>query len=278
MIKFYDLNSINSTLSQAKKLYCSDNLNYGLKLLPAKLALAKRYIQANNDHVIQFLIIDLDHDNPLIWEDVNLAAPNFIVRDEIKNTSHLIYAIETAIPKDYINGSKALNYFAKIQQEYTRLLKGDPNYVNVITKNPNHKGWVTTNPHYFYAYTLDELADYVILPERITKKSAIGEGRNCWLFDTVRKWAYREVLFYKNHGANYQDFYQVVLNRLEKINIFPTSTPLDFNEIKAIAKSISKWTWAKFTAEKFSQIQKARRRKSGQQKEKQKSMRLISYE
>lgn len=259
MIKVYSLEEFNASLSS--KPYCSNDLSQGLLIQPKAKAINYKYIQVN-DNYIKCLVIDLDHNNPLIWENMGLPAPNFTVRDEIKNTSHLIWCLDSPIYKDYINKAKNLAYFAKIQQTYTELCKGDKAYIGLIAKNPNSSAWLVSNINRFYAYSLDELADYVILPERITKKSAIGEGRNCWLFDTVRKWAYREVLFYKNHGANYQDFYQVVLNRLEKINIFPTSTPLDFNEIKAIAKSISKWTWAKFTAEKFSQIQKARRQKS----------------
>ncbi|MGY4674304.1 glycosyltransferase [Ursidibacter arcticus] len=158
----------------------------------------------------------------------------------------------------YVNSA----YFAKIQQAYTEICKGDKAYINLIVKNPNHSCWLTTQFNYKYAYTLDELADYIVLPKAIVKKQAIAEGRNCWLFDTVRKWAYREVLFYKKNNATENDFFNVVLNRLDSLNIFENAPPLLFNEIKAIAKSISKWTWRHFSEQKFNEIQKARSKKA----------------
>lgn len=262
-MKLYDLKDLNANLSTSKKIYCSDNLTFGLQLRSPDIALQKLYIQANNQTAIKLLVIDLDHNNPLIWEDVGLPAPNWIVRDKNKNTSHLIYVLENFITKDYEKFGKNLAYFAKIQQAYTKLLNGDPNYVGLIMKNPNHQHWAATNTNPFYFYTLNELADYVDLPTKIIKKNAIGEGRNCYLFDTVRKWAYREVLFYKANQATQQDFFNVILNRLDKLNCFANAPALEFNELKAIAKSISKWVWVHFNATAFSQIQSARGKKSG---------------
>lgn len=271
MIKVYSLKEFNASL--ALKPYCSNDLTKGLKIRTKEQAIKHKYIQVN-DNYIKCLVIDLDHANPLIWEEAGLPAPNFIVRDKVKNTSHLIWCLDSPIYKDYIHKAKNLAYFAKIQQAFTERCNGDKSYVGLIAKNPNSPAWLVGNINRFYAYSLDELADYVILPERITKKSAIGEGRNCWLFDTVRKWAYREVLFYKQNQATFEDFYNVVLNRLDKLNIFPSSQPLEFNEIKATAKSIAKWTWAKFNPEKFSQIQKARR----QQRKDTKQLNILKEE
>ena len=251
----YDINTFNSSL--AKNPYCSDDLAYGLKIRKKEQALNYRYIQAN-DNYIKFLVIDCDHVNALIWEDGRLPAPNFVVKNRENGHFHLVWALSDPIYKDYINKAKNLAYFAKIQQVYTEICQGDKAYINLIVKNPNHKHWITQNINHFRAYSLDELADYVVLPKTITKKQAIGEGRNCWLFDTVRKWAYKEVLFYKANKAKEVDFYNVVFNKLEKLNMFDNAPALLFNEIKAIAKSISKWTWKHFSAEKFSEIQSNR--------------------
>lgn len=274
----YDLKQLNSILTTPKLVYASDNLEYGISLQPSQKALQKAYIQANNQKAINLLVIDLDHNNPLIYEEVGLATPNFIVRNKEKNTSHLIYVLENFITKDYERFGKNLEYFALIQQAYTHALKGDLNYVNLVMKNPNSKRWVTTNPNPFHWYSLNELADYVTLPKRIVKKEAIGEGRNCWLFDAVRKWSYKEVLFYKNNGATQNDFYNVILNRLEKLNCFENAPSLNFNELKNIAKSISKWVWSRFSAEKFSEIQSARWQKQINVRKTKSQERLNSYE
>ena len=258
-MKVYDKNFLKSKLSTtAKKLYCSNDLTYGLRLLPVKYAIEHKYIQANNDKAIMFLVIDLDHNNPLIFEEVGLPAPNFITISDT-GTSHYCYILTYPIFKDYAENAKALTYFAKIQQAYTNALKGDCQYVGLVMKNPlNEQQWKVWNVNHFYTYDLYELADYVDLPKTITKKQAVGEGRNCFLFDTVRKFAYKEVLFYKANKATLTDFYNVILNRLEKSNVFEKAPPLNFNELKAIAKSISTWTWKNFTADKFSEIQTAR--------------------
>lgn len=275
MSLYYDKNDFRARISKAQKIRCTNHFDDGTKLLPVELALNKRYLQVNNDKVIAFLVIDLDHNNPMIWEDVGLPAPNFIVKrslkhyknrhvenyETLKNTSHVIYALEAPIFKNSLENLKTLTLFAKIQKVYTTLLKGDPLYVNVFAKNPLSEHWQCIT-NFARAYSLYELADYVELPRLISKREAIGEGRNCWLFETIRKWAYREVCFYKQNNATENDFRNVLLARLEKINIFENSQPLGFNELKNIAKSVSTWTWQRFSPDTFSEIQSNRRKKS----------------
>lgn len=261
-MELYDLNKLNSIITQPNLIYATDDLTYGIALQPSSKALKRAYIQANNQKAINLLVLDLDHPNPLIYETVGLATPNFIIRDKSKNTSHLIYILENFITKDYERFGKNLKYFALIQQAYTKALNADPNYTNLIVKNPNNARWLTTNPNPYRAYSLDELADYVELPQKLTKKQAMGEGRNCYLFDTVRQWAYREVLFYKNNQATQSDFFNIVLNKLEKLNYFENAPSLAFNELKNIAKSISEWVWERFSNAEFSRIQSNRRKKA----------------
>ena len=262
-MELYNKDTFKKRLLKTKKIYCSNDLKrLGLKLLPVALALNHQYIQVNNDKFIQFLVIDIDHTNNLIYEQKNLPPPNFIAMNKMSWTCQYIYALKTPICKaDYEKNKKALYLFALIQQEYTRLLEGDPLYVNMIAKNPLHEQWYTITPNYFYPYELWELADYITLPKKIYKRNAIGEGRNCYLFDTVRKFAYREVLFYKNNSATETDFYGVIYQKLQKLNVFNNSLPLSENELRNIAKSITKWTWKHFSCEKFSGIQMKRSHK-----------------
>lgn len=248
------------TASLHDYLLCTNDPQCGTKVRSKATALKHDYIQFN-DNYIKFLWLDLDHEDVYIWEKVGLPAPNFVVRNKDNCRSHLVWALEAPIYKDYESKAKNLYYFAKIQQAFTEKAKADTAFVGLIGKNPVSDNWHVFQPNRHYPYTLDELADYVELPQHITKKQALGEGRNCWLFDTVRKWAYKEVLFYKTNQATQNDFYNVVLNRLEKINMFENAPPLDFNELKGIAKSVSKWTWKHFSAEKFSEIQQKRSHK-----------------
>lgn len=247
-------------------LLCSNDLKYGSHLRKKAYALKHHYIQFN-DHFIKFLVLDLDRKNCFWdWHDRNLPAPNFIVSNPKNGHCHYIYALQAPICRTDNARLKPLEYFAKIQQAYTKALDADPQFAGLLTKNPNSLKWHTAQFEK-EPYTLDYLADFVDLPQKITKREAIGEGRNCFLFHSVRKWAYREVLFYKANGAKQEDFYRVVLARLEKLNIFTNASSLGFNELKAIAKSVSKWTWRNFTLAKFSEIQTARAKKLAQQRE-----------
>lgn len=254
-MSLYDLKTFNSNLPY--KPYCTDFLQLGLKIRALEKALKHKYIQVN-DNYIKFLVIDCDHTNANIYIDANIAPPNIIIRNPLNGHFHYVYALAYPIYKDYQNKAKNLAYFAKIQQAYTNLCKGDTNYINLIAKNPNHNHWQTTHINHFYPYSLDELADYVTLPQRLTKKQAMGEGRNCFLFDSIRVWAYKQVLFYKNNQATYTDFYNLLLDRLQKLNTFQNAPSLAFTELKAISKSVAKFCWSNFSNEKFSQIQTVR--------------------
>lgn len=278
MESLYTIEEFKATLSKAKKVYCSNDLEYGVRLLPVNIALNHHYIQVNSQKVLKALVIDIDHDDLMIF-DGKVAPPNFVVSNKHKKGGHLIWMLEVPIHKEYIEYNKALIYFAKIQQAYTKKLKGDVNYVNMITKNPCKSDvWNVWNVNHYYAYQLAELADYVELPKKILKREALGEGRNCFLFDSIRKWAYREVLFYKENGATFEDFRNVVLSRLEKNNIFENCLPLGFNELKNIAQSISKFCWKNFSVEKFSEIQSYRGKQSGKSRQEKVEKRLNEYE
>lgn len=263
-LKLYDKNHFNANLPI--KPYCTNDLGWGLLIRPREQALEFKYIQSNH-LMIKFMIFDLDYEDAFYaYEEKGLPTPNIISRNPVNGHCHYIYFLKTPVCKTDNGRLAPLKLFAKIQQAYTEKLSADKGFVGLITKNPNHEDWDVFSP-IGKAYELEELAEYVTLPKYITKKEAVGEGRNVFLFDTVRKWAYNEVLFYKKHGANLEDFIGVILNKLEKTNTF--AVPLGFNELKAIAKSIGKWTWRNFSIEKFSEIQTERSHKRKSVKNKQ---------
>lgn len=54
---------------------------------------------------------------------------------------------------------------------------------------------------------------------------------------------------------------RAVLGQAEKLNIF--TPPLSFSEVKAVSRSVARWTWRQFSDEKFSTIQSARGKRGG---------------
>lgn len=240
-------------------LLCSNDLANGTHYRRKRFALKHDYIQFN-DFYIKFLVLDVDRPcSALDWYDLKLPTPHFVVKNPENTHCHYVYALEMPICRTDNARLKPLEYFAKIQQAYTERLKADPNFAGLLTKNPNSPTWeVFQFGNDLTPYTLDFLADFVELPKRLLKREVIGEGRNCYLFETVRKIAYKEVLFYKTNGAKQEDFQNFILAKLEKLNTFNNAPSLDFKELYHIAKSVSRWTWRNFTIAKFSEIQTAR--------------------
>ena len=78
---------------------CSDN-KIALHIRPREYAIRRSYMQVNRPDMVSWLVFDLDHGNPNIWDDQDLPPPNFIVRDKHKNTAHLYYAIVSVCKSD----------------------------------------------------------------------------------------------------------------------------------------------------------------------------------
>lgn len=116
--------------------------------------------------------------------------------------------------------------------------------MGLITKNPTSKKW-----HVFgvlnHSYELDELAEWVSInhPHKTHQKASecSSLGRNCYLFDRLRKWSYQAVR--KHRGGDYKTWYAEVLSKAYEYNEF--SIPMVDSEIKAISKSVAKWVWQK---------------------------------
>ena len=125
-------------------------------------------------------------------------------------------------------------------------------YSGLLTKNPVDRDWEVTllNPRPF---ELGELADYVDLetkPKKTEneKNEVSGLGRNCMMFDVVRKWAYKAIRACLKGG--YDSWYQKVLNMSLSANS-AFLDPLPYSEVKATAKSIAKWVWRNHTSAEF---------------------------
>jgi hypothetical protein len=135
---------------------------------------------------------------------------------------------------------KPKNYYSAVERTLNNRLGGDVFYSGLVTKNPLNPYWVLDYCN--ASYTLEELSEYCgTLDDSIQLSIDISfkEGRNCQLFDQVRNWAYM-------HIKDYSSFIQwnsAILSHCENENQF--NPPLPYSEIKSVAKSISKWTWAR---------------------------------
>lgn len=244
---------------------CSDDLSHGLWRAPLNEALRQPYIQANPQRRIWALLFDVDRElAALSWEDAHLPPPTWTAMNPKNGHAHLAYMLKTPVAKSDAARLKPLRLLARIQHAMTAALDADRGFIGLITKTPTHERWRTAiwRPE---PYGLDELREWLPddlqLPKRIKKTEAMGYGRNVSLFESLRQWAYRN----RRHFQRYDAWLSACLGHAEQINTF--NTPLGFNEIKATAKSVAKWTWQNFdiaaSDARFSALQAHRGRKGG---------------
>ncbi|HDQ6897429.1 TPA: replication initiation protein [Escherichia coli O174:H8] len=241
--------------------YHTDDLAFGLRISGKGRALLARYIQQNQPHAQFWLVFDVDREGAAIdWSDRNAPAPNITVKNPVNGHAHLLYALNIAVRTAPDASVKALKYAAAIERALCEKLGADVNYSGLICKNPFHLEWQVMEWRE-EAYTLDELADYLDLSASARRSidKHYGMGRNCHLFETLRKWAYRAI---RLGWPDYERWLEAVIQRVEMLNS-QLPVPLSEAECRAIGKSVAKYTHRKFSPEGFSAVQAARGRKGG---------------
>ncbi|MGN5621853.1 replication initiation protein [Acinetobacter sp. Brlt_5] len=230
-----------------KKPYASDNLNYGVKIYSKDAALLKVYLQPNHPYYLHNIVFDLDYEASLVeilYSKTGLPLPNLIIENKENGRSHAIYQLKSPVYKTDASKQKPIIYLNAIQRTLQHVLEADANYTGLICKNPLNDRW-RTNTLRHTPYSLDELAnkleiDWKQISKPIKQEEAVGLGRNCYIFHKARHWAYCSIR--KHRGATYNTWLQSVLDHCLKLNEGITE-PLGYNEVKGIAKSISRYCW-----------------------------------
>lgn len=227
----------------AHKPYCADDLLYGLKIRPKKTAINMQYIQGNQPCMFHYFFFDIDRsDAVMAWHEENLPMTYWTAQTQKNGHAHLCYKLEIPLCTSEFGSQKAIAYASKVQAGLANKLGADVGYSHLITKNPFHKDWRVT----FWteqAYTLDYLADFVELPKKLSKEQEVlGLGRNCIMFDTVRKWAYKAIRAHR--GSTFDVWLGEVLKQCKNVNN-AFLEPLLYSEVKATAKSIARYCWKK---------------------------------
>lgn len=229
---------------------CSDNKTAS-HVRPRSYAINWPYMQINRSDMVSWLIFDLDHSNPNIWDDQDLPAPNFIVRDKTTNRSHLYYAIVPVCTGDKAR-SKPILFMRRVYQAMAKAMGADTSYAGTVAKTPHHPTWTTTELH-GYVYELGELAGHIeieyVPPWAKKEAQDTSHSRNCTLFEELRHFAYSIVGHDREH-SNYESFKGRLELYADKKNNFSKrgwDSNLGYSEIKATVKSVARWTWDHYT-------------------------------
>lgn len=229
------------------KPYCSDDLHMGLHIRPKHLALLKRYIQPNHPYYTHFFVFDLDYPTAyvdLFYDMIGVPTPNLIVENPENGHAHYIYQLVTPIYQTNASNDKPIKYGNAVYTALREVLNADINYSGLITKNAVHSSW-RTHVLREQPYTLDQLSEHLDLTTRKINKEikideAVGLGRNCCVFHTVRHWAYVEVRQYR--AKSFNQWLDCVIAQCCSVNAQFT-VPMQYSEVKSIAKSIARWVW-----------------------------------
>lgn len=243
---------------------CADDFENGTYRKPKEKALNKKYIGYNNNYFINGFVFDIDHENAVFEAyDSGLPKPNIIIQNVANGHAHLLYALKAPVCKTDNGKVKPLKLASLIQTGFTNRLKADRAYADLLMKNPiNEAEWRTIWGN-VEAYDLSYLSEFI--PDNITTEKrlpSIGLGRNVNLFEDLRQYAYKSVLKFKEK-SNYEKWEKELILKADGLNTFCNGNNLlSYNEIKATARSVAKWTWRNFNKECFSSIQSFRGKKN----------------
>lgn len=267
----------------ARKPRCSDSKDHSV-IRTAAHALTHPYIQPNSPMAYSRIVFDLDwhqdrhkfHNLPLryladthAWaNDIGLPAPSWAAISRDKNSAHLCYELETPVARHEHARIKPQQYLAAIESAMALKLGADAGFTGQLCKNPINSQWLLyKGPN--QARDLHELAEYVELTTKKVQaynRTPRGEvGRNVYLFDEVRFWAYDNIQSCREAGVEVWE--RAVIATAERINDarydhlpkIAAHGLLPFSECKGIGKSVARWVWAnhgqRTLSDAFSELQ-----------------------
>jgi hypothetical protein len=141
-----------------------------------------------------------------------------------------------------------IRFAAAVDVALTVVLGADPGYAGLLCKNPLHPSWWTT-VWQEAPYDLEWLADSLDMePYRDKRRHLpdIGLGRNCTLFEVTRRFAYRH-----RRACSERELFTAIYGYAGKYNESRFQYPLPVSEVKATARSVTKWVIRRMSDEGF---------------------------
>jgi len=237
--------------------YCTDYVEDGLRIRSKADALKLRYLQLNGRVSFQWMLHDIDRsDACTAHTEARMPPPNVIAVNPENGHAHSAVLLANPVARHAASRLEPLRFFAAVERGIARRLGADRHFVGLIVKNPLHDFW-QVEWRRETPYSLPELAEHLLPEEMVPDASppeTLGAGRNCTVFDDLRHIAYREVREFKRAGRSMDEFAARLQRVALGINLqFPEA--LKLSEIRAIVKSVTRWTWMRFSLEGFSERQ-----------------------
>lgn len=254
--------------------YCSENPRAeGIYRETRESALEKRHIQPNTLKLHSWIVLDVDQPGAAhSWRSSNCPPPNITTTNPRTGHAHLMFQLSAPVATTEIARIHPVQYLAAVEHGLNIAFGGDIGYKAVITQNPLNPHWLTECPRN-ESYDIGELAEWVTLPKKkevmqlAEQEEYAGRGRNCYLFENLRKVSYRAWLKHRRPAGD-ESFLVEVRGLAESLNA-TLGNPLGTSEVRTIAKSVARWVWREFTNEEFRAIQSKRGQRKGEAKRKE---------
>jgi hypothetical protein len=209
------------------KPYCTDDLLYGVRIFAREIALTKAYMQLNRPMSCHAMVFDIDRAGAAYAaQDAGLPDPSAVIITPKNRHAHVWYLLNAPVATGNAARQGPLDYLAALERTMGRVLGADMAYSGLITKNPLSNAWLSlySLDAPVRCYTMQQLHEDIGVLDPKPKKTddVSGFGRNCMLFDKLRKWGYVD---------------KVASLNAEFLN------PLSFAEVRSIAKSTAKFCW-----------------------------------
>ena len=224
-----------------------------------KQATEYAYICYNTPKVTTYIVIDLDYDGSIFaYYDNALPRPQFVLKNPQNGHCQYVYQLKDPIPFHKNSRQAPINLLNAVEHALTVALGGDRGFTGYLAKNalnPSHDVYITgAKP-----YTLGDLAEYLSLEyiQPTTSPNDEEYGRNCGIFNAVRKLAYKVA-----SQCDYGQLYDQCLHWCEQQNTkYPD--PLPYNELKSISKSIASYCTSQAYKQSLSELQARKGAKGG---------------
>lgn len=254
---------------QLRHPLASDDYRRGVYRMPRDEALAKRYIQTNPGSLRYCLVLDVDQEDALVRAfRTGLPMPSWVAESP-SGKAHAGYLLANPFDTADPCQQKVTRLAARVEEGLRRELGADPGYSGLIMKNPLHQAWETkwgADALHTLARMAEDLGTSLPKETRSRKGyrgDVAGLGRNCLLFEQTRVWSYGAVRRYWEDGQ--EAFLAAVHDHVRMLNE-QLPVPLPAVEAKALATSITRWTWANMTPQGFKDVQTQRSAKGNQVK------------
>lgn len=222
--------------------YCTTDAEKGLCIRPRQRAASFPIVQHNSPLVWRWMVFDLDMDDAHgRIADTEMPAPTYVAINRLNGHAHAAYQLLEPVTNFSTSRQSPVSFYRAVERGMTRRLGADPNYTGFVSKNPIHPkwevDWQAASPYELHRLN-DVLTSEDKKPWERRNPAEVSAGRNCTLFDDLRRTAYRLTAHHKSYDA----FLNALETMAAQINAQFT-IPLIGAEVWATTKSIAKWTW-----------------------------------